>query len=241
MSETSPAARSSLPSRSIGTLPRRSLNSLRSRGLKPTLRYIQAYADDALFELHYGVSTDRWVEVAGLEVVGDNKNQAVNYQPVKVLAFRSSIGSFQIPTDGAFVDYGSGKGRVLLLSILYGFHRVVGIEFAGDLCREAENNLDKFRARTGKHFEASVLCVDAACYPVDDHDCVFFLNNPFKRKVLEQVLGNIRQSLQSKPRSIHIVYANPVHRQVLDDDPFWRTAGETTSGGLERYVYYQPR
>ena len=129
----------------------------------------------------------------------------------------------------------------MLLPILWRVSSRSGIEFAGELCREAENNLDSFALGTGKHFEASVLCVDAACYPVNDHDCVFFLNNPFKRKVLEQVLGNIRQSPQSKP------LFNP-HRlresgppPGADHDPFWRTAGETTSGGLETYVYYQPR
>jgi hypothetical protein len=109
VSETPPAAGSSLPSRSLGTLPSRRLNSLRSRGLKPTLRYIRAYADDALFELQYGVRTDRWVEVADLEVVGNNKDHAVNYQPVKVLSFRSAIGSFQIPLTGSSWTTAQGK------------------------------------------------------------------------------------------------------------------------------------
>jgi hypothetical protein len=193
-----------------------------------------------LFDLRYGVSTDRYVDLKDLKVVGDNRDEGVSYQPIKSLVFRSAIDSFQIPTDGVFVDYGSGKGRAMLLSILYGFHCVVGIEFAQELCREAENNLDKFRARTGRRFGARVLNVDAARYPVNDDDCVFFLYNPFERKVVEQVLVNIRHSLQSKPRLIHILYANPVHRRVLDDDPFWSTVGETDSDGLETFVYYQP-
>ena len=240
MSETHHTARSSLPRSRLSSLPSRSLNSLRSRGIRPTLRIVRAYADDALFDLRYGVHTNRWVDLGDLEVVGDNRDQGCNYQAVKALAFRSAMDSFQIPSDGVFVDYGSGKGRALLLSILYGFRRAVGIEFAPGLCREAEHSLDRFRARTGRSFEARVLNLDAVCYPVNDDDCVFFLFNPFERKVLEQVLSNIRRSLESKPRSIHIVYTNPVHRRVLDDDPFWRTIGETDSGGLETFVYYRP-
>jgi len=27
----------------------------------------------------------------------------------------------------------------------------------------------------------------------------------------------------------------------LDDDPFWRLVAETTSGGLDTFLYYQPR
>jgi SAM-dependent methyltransferase len=225
----------------VATLPRRSVNSLRRRGLKPTLRYIRAYADDAWFDRRYGVQTDRWVDLKDLEVVGDNKDQGGNYQPIKADQFRSAIRYFQIPTNGVFVDYGSGKGRVLFLAILYGFHRVAGIEFAPALCDEARRNFERFRRRTGREFDAHVVNVDAADYAVDDDDSVFFLNNPFRRRVLEQVLDNIRRSLVSRPRSIHIVYVNPFQRHVLDDDPFWRMIAETDSGGLEPAVYYQPR
>jgi len=241
VSDMPETARSSLPSRSITTLPRRSIDSLRNRGLRPTLRYIRAYADDAWFDHRFGVHTDRWVDLKDLEVVGKNRDQAVNYQPIKADQVRAAFGLFQIPTDRVFVDYGSGKGRVLLLAILYGFHRVAGIEFAPALCDEAERNVEGFRHRTGRQFEAHIANVDAASYRVEDDDCVFFFNNPFGPRVLEQVLGNIRLSLESKPRVIHVVYVNPFHRHVLDDDPFWRVVAETDSGGLGTAVYYQPR
>lgn len=241
MSEHLKSAGSSPPSRNLGSLPRRYSGLLRSRGLKRTLRIIRANTDDALFDFRYGVRTGRMVGLGDLEVVGDNREQGYYYQPVRVLVFRSALDSFKIPPDGIFVDYGSGKGRALLLSIEYGFERAVGIEFSPDLCRMAEDNLDRFRTRTGRRFESRVLNEDAACYQVNDDDCVFFLYDPFGQKVLEQVLGNIRHSLQSKPRAIHVIYAYPVHRQVLDDDPFWRTVAETTSGGFDPFVYYQPR
>jgi SAM-dependent methyltransferase len=194
-----------------------------------------------LFDVRYGVHTDRWVDLNDLDVIGANRDQAKNYQPVKSDLFRSAIASFRIPLDGVFVDYGSGKGRVLMLAILYGFHRVVGVEFAQALCIEAEQNLQKFRRRTNKQFDANVQNVDASDYAVGDQDCVFFFYNPFGSDVLSQVLNNIRQSLQSKPRLVHVVYANPDHREVIDGDPFWRQIAETTSGGFEPVVYYQPR
>lgn len=228
------------PQKAVSSLPSRSLHSLRSRGLRPTLRIIGSYADDAFFDRRNGVHTRRWVNLRDLDVVGDNKDQGINYHPIKVRVFRSAFDLFRIPCDGVFVDYGSGKGRVMVLSILYGFQRSVGVEFASSLSRDSEDNLDRFRTRTGRRFDARVLNVDAALYPVDDDDCVFFLYNPFGRKVLQQVLTNIRRSLESRPRSIHVVYANPVHRKAFDDDPFWETAGETDSGGLETFVYYRP-
>jgi len=182
MSEDPWTAASPLHSRSIITLPGRILKSLRIRGLKSTLRYIQAYAHDALFDLRYGVRTDRWVALRDLEIVGHNRHQGKNYQPVKASVFRSAIDAFQIPRDGVFVDYGSGKGRVLMLAVLYGFKRTVGIEFAQDLCVDADRNLDRFRNRTRKQFEARVLNVDAACYRVDDEDSIFSYTTPSTRR-----------------------------------------------------------
>lgn len=215
--------------------------SLRSRGVAPTLRIIHAIAEDALFDLRHGVSTGGWVELKGLDIPSENKSRGVDYQPIKSAIFSSAMRSFAIPPDGVFVDFGSGKGRALIMAIQYGFQHVVGIEFAQELCLESEHNLARFRARSGKQFDAEILNLDATRYPITAKSSVFFLYNPFQEDVLIQVLNNIRASLQTEPRRAHLVYANPVHRQVLDEDPFWLKAGELDFEGLETFVHYQPR
>ena len=237
--QTPPAGRNvgSLPK--LGGLPNRALNSLRSRGLKPTLRMIRAYAEDALFELKYGVRTHRSVDLQDLDIVGDNRGSSYSYVPVKVLLFRDALNEFGIPAHGTFVDLGSGKGRALSLAALYGFRRVVGVEFAQELCSNAEHNVKKFRERTRSQFEVEVFNVDAARYPVADDDHVFFFYNPFGSEVLSQVLINILDSLHRNPRPIHVVYAHPTQRHLLDANPLWRLMGETTSGGIETVLHYQ--
>ena len=42
-----------------------------------------------------------------------------------------------------FVDYGLGKGRVLMLATEYPFKRIVGVEFSESLDRTARQNLTK--------------------------------------------------------------------------------------------------
>jgi len=83
------------------------VRSLRNRGLGSTLRTIRVYAGGALFDLRYGVRTNRWVHRTDLEVVGNNKDNAIEYQPIRVLVFRDAFNSFQIQPDGVFVDFGS--------------------------------------------------------------------------------------------------------------------------------------
>lgn len=230
-----------LPSRNLFTVPRRTINFLRSHGLRSTLRKIRAHVNNALFDRRYGVNSDTWAALEDLTVVGDNKDFGGNCQPVKPLAFESAINAFRIPRDGVFVDFGSGTGRALMLAVLSGFDRVVGVEFAVDICDLAEQNLEAFRRRTGKKFEYRILNLDASVYEVSDNDCVFFLYNPFDGPVLEAVLTNIRRSYESAPRPIHLVYGNPWQRQVLDADPFWLAVDETDAGGLEDFVHYRPR
>ena len=180
----------------MGRLPNRALNSLRSRGPGPTLRMIRAYAEDAVFELKYGVRTRRWVDVQDLDIVGENRSSSYSYVPVKVLLFRDALNEFGIPAHGTFVDLGSGKGRALSLAVLYGFRRVVGVEFAQELCSHAEHNVRKLRERTGRQFEVEVLNMDAARYSVADDDHVFFFYNPFGSEVLSRV-GADKPALRS--------------------------------------------
>jgi hypothetical protein len=228
-----------LPSRRLRTVPRRTVDYLRDRGFRATLRKIRAHVDNALFDRRYGVQSDQWVSLNDLTVVGGNKDLGGNCQPVKPLAFKAAMDRFRIPREGVFVDIGSGAGRAMMMAALSGFRRVVGVEFAVDVCDLAEQNLGTFRDRAEVEFEYRILNMDATDYQVGDDDRVFFLYNPFDPPVLEAVLANIRRSHEAAPRSIHLIYGNPWHRQVLDDDPFWHAVDETDTGGLEDFVHYR--
>jgi hypothetical protein len=230
-----------LPSRRLTTLPRRTIAFIREHGWRSSLRKSRAHLDNALFDRRHGVQSDRWVALKDLNVVGENKQHGQNCQPIKPLAFKAAMTAFAIPHDGVFVDFGSGSGRALMMAILSGFDRVVGVEFAGEICALAEQNLQAFRARTGRAFSAEILNLDAAAYAIDDDDRVFFLYNPFGPPVLEKVAANIRRSHEAAPRPIHLVYGRPLHREVLDSDPFWQAVNETDAGGLEDFVHYRPR
>src|SRR5665213_1217073 len=65
------------------------------------------------------------------------------------------------------VDFGSGKGRILVVAAHYGFKNITGIDFSQSLCREAENNIEKIRPL----FPATsfkIICNDAANYAIEN-------------------------------------------------------------------------
>jgi 2-polyprenyl-3-methyl-5-hydroxy-6-metoxy-1,4-benzoquinol methylase len=44
-----------------------------------------------------------------------------------------------------FIDIGCGKGRVLLMAAEHGFRKIIGIDFAADLCLTARGNVEQYR------------------------------------------------------------------------------------------------
>ena len=71
-----------------------------------------------------------------------NRQFAVRYQPSSVEEFGRLMGKLDVDhREFVFVDYGSGKGRVLMLAADYPFKRIVGVEFSPPLDRIARENI----------------------------------------------------------------------------------------------------
>src|SRR5579864_6881023 len=74
------------------------------------------------------------VHTAGLipiETLMENWEGNHDYAPTSIRAFRVFLEHVDIsPANDVLVDYGSGKGRVLVLAAHYPFRRVIGVEVA---------------------------------------------------------------------------------------------------------------
>jgi SAM-dependent methyltransferase len=109
-----------------------------------------------------------------------------------------------------FVDYGSGKGRVLLHASRRPFARVIGIELDPEDCAFARRNLAAAAAaRRVRAAAVEVLEVDASSWPVPDDVTVVYMFNPFKGEVFAAVVSRLIESLDRRPRPLTLVYANP--------------------------------
>jgi SAM-dependent methyltransferase len=119
-----------------------------------------------------------------------------------------------------FVDIGAGKGRALMLACHYGFGEVLGVEISPHLHAVAAANLSRYNARGRVCRKARALLQDATTFVFPLVPLVIYMNHPFCRPVLEQVLLNLGRSLASHPRPLWLVYINPETRSVLDCTPF---------------------
>ena len=120
----------------------------------------------------------------------------------------------------AFVDFGSGKGRAVLLAARDPFQRIVGVEFAPALHEIAVRNLTLFRRRLRQAPPIELHCQDAVTYSIPETNVVCFMYNPFDGVVMQKVLDNLAASYAQRPRRLIVAYRNSRHREVLDRAEF---------------------
>jgi SAM-dependent methyltransferase len=127
------------------------------------------------------------------------------------LAFDRIMSNFPISAHDAIVDYGCGKGGVLISLSKYPFSRITGVEISPDLVDIAHRNIGKLKLKN-----IDVQCCDAADFKSLDAYNYFYFFDPFPGAVMAAVLDNIEQSLAVRPRKVTIIYLNPFCHELIE-------------------------
>ena len=213
------------------------LSSIRKRGLLGTADLGAAILEELLFDFRHGTDTAGRLGLQSLSIASANRAWVTQYGPTKARGFRRLMKALKLPKESGFVDLGAGKGRVLLEAARYGFRKIVGVEFAKELCQAARNNVSVFQQRTRLVADIRIVECDVVDYPIQADDNIFYLFHPFHEQVLERVLDNVCRSLQEMPRRISIIYNYPAHREVIDRRREFCVFGEFRLGGCGFVVY----
>lgn len=202
------------------------MRTLRLRGiprrLLDALRWRYAQFAEYWFDRRRGMST------AGIVRAGEGA-ATTNYQPVHPKAFADFLPF--LPRDRArltFVDYGSGRGRAVVLAIEHGFGAAVGVELDAGHHALAVANIARRDRRHGLGGRIRLVLGDARELPLPDGPIVVFIYNPFPRDVLAEVLRQLVESLSAAPRPAWVIYQRPIDRDLLDDHPRLELVAERT-------------
>jgi hypothetical protein len=202
------------------------LASLRKRGLMKTIVFSghvlnDKYRQFVSFDLFYSTDTAGNVSVEELNITSENRNHANPYQATASKLFKKILDALPIRyEDYIFVDFGSGKGRALLLASNYPFKRIIGIEFSQELHRTAVCNVSKYRSRRQRCFRIEPIYMDAVNYKLPLEPSVVYIFHSFDAEVMRAVLTNIKQSIALYPRDVRFIYYNPVHADVFNEFGF---------------------
>jgi SAM-dependent methyltransferase len=187
-----------------GTDAVRDLSPARRRGRR------QAVGREQAFDREFGVDTAGLVRLSDLRIQSGNWVYGHEYQGIDPSALRKMLRELDIRhEDFTFVDFGSGKGRALLLAAEFPFRKIIGVEFAPALHEAARENLRVCRKDRLRCHDIELVCQDAVTYPIPDGPAVFYFYNPFVREVMAKVVHNIRAALERRPRDAVVLYYAP--------------------------------
>ncbi len=182
------------------------LQTLRQHGWRHTLADLAA---ECWFDLRRGTETFLPHELDRLRMTAAAVADGVQYQGANPRLVRELLSCLPSIVRGAtFVDYGCGKGRVLLMAAETGFTQLIGVDFAPELAAICEANLRRRRGRAACA-EVKVRVQDAAEFELPSGPLVVFLYNPFHGETLRRVVARLRQRAKADRQPVWILYANP--------------------------------
>ena len=200
------------------------------------LRNAVGQARCKIFDWQHGVRTCGAINLTDLTIVGNNSSHGGIYYPSHPKFLSEVIGSLKINYPSyMFVDYGSGKGRVLLAASEFPFCEVIGVEFAIELHEIASQNIRSYRSKTQKCKNIKSLNLDAIEFDVPLTPLVLYFFNPFRPPVWVPVLQRLQRSVEAHPRDVILIYENPCHASLIKQHTAFRCIEKSTYHHIYRF------
>ena len=209
----------------------RIIHNIKERGVIHTIRLLWDYL---FFDLRHGTKTGKPIRLSDLNIHSSNKALGKRYNPTLTPIFLDTL-KYLVPDvyKGRFVDFGCGKGRILIAAAECGFKKVVGIEFSEQLFQICTDNINTLSLSN-----VEVLYLDATRYVIPEDTTVLFLFYPFEYDIFKIVLENMRLSLQKCWRTAYIIYVEPeIVDTYLPRDEYRLVHSMKSSLGRDANIY----
>ncbi len=162
------------------------------------------------FDRRHHVETAREELLREMGVAADaiNRGNTV-YRVTWGSLIRKAMAQLDIdPRRYSFIDYGSGKGKAMLMASDYPFKTIIGLEYAKRLHDIAAENCRTYRSANQQcHSLEPTLC-DVLEYTPPPGPIVCFMCNPFDETTLASVFDSWRARYEDGEREIRILYLN---------------------------------
>jgi SAM-dependent methyltransferase len=140
-------------------------------------------------------------------------NRTHYYSDSGGLEFDKIMANFRITPDDAIVDFGCGKGGILISLSKYPFSRITGVEISRELVTIAKKNIAALKIRN-----VEIACCDAADFKELERYNYFYFFDPFPCVVMQAVISNITKSIISRPRKVTLIYLNPYCHELIESE-----------------------
>ena len=164
------------------------------------------YGPDRTVEQLCFVPTAEHIPLSIVRVPHQLRRTGHDYRPTPRLVFKWAMDLLPGSVERhEFVDYGAGRGRVLLLASHFPFEKVTGAEIAEELANDCRLNIAQYPRSLMKCRDVECEHMSALRLPVPEGETVFYFNNPFDRSMLERVIAQIVRSYKQEPRTLYVI------------------------------------
>jgi SAM-dependent methyltransferase len=188
-------------------------------------------------EKKYGINTSGFDELKHLQKKGIDLTHSTIYMPVNYYMLEKMLSEVnQFPNNKSFLDIGCGKGRAMVVAAHYGFNKIRGIDISKKFCEEAKENFDSVKDKfPGVDFKVELQ--DAFYYKIPIDVTVIFIFNPFDEVIMSGVVENILISQEKNPRTIYVVYINPLYESLFLENQFVKTRSHKKLNWLQGSIF----
>ena len=188
------------------------------------------------FDQQYGSDTAGIREIRTLDVLASPAAPyAVRYGPSSAQCVREVLDLLELDHRRfCFIDYGSGKGRVLLVAAGFPFRKVVGFEFSRELHEIALKNIAGVSSDFIRCGNVTSLHCEAASFEPPRSDLVCYFYNPFGPPVMATVAARLMAHHQRFGSEIIIIYVDPRHREIFEQTGKFSLLNETRNAVVLR-------
>jgi len=164
---------------------------------------------DNIYDEFLGIRTE-------VEVIDSHHDRSIyyNYEPTKYSVLEDLFRKYPFDATDHIVDFGCGKGRVLIMAAYYSCKHITGYEL--DIVRYGIliENIKYFKHKFGNDSIFSTFNMNVEKINIVDTSNKFFFFNPFHLKVYIKVMNAIHVSLQRKRRDIYIYLHQPLEDTI---------------------------
>ncbi len=202
----------------------------------PKVRDAIRYIEDWWFDTTRHVRTTGYVHSRRTSQLAAPTGDEYDYLPARAANAREVLDALPIrdSREYTFIDMGSGKGRSLFVAAERPFHKIIGVEYSGELHQQAEANIRTFRRPHSGCANIESVHANAAEYSFPPGKLVIYVFNPFGPEVMSRMLGNLARSLEKEPRHVVLVLLWPELSAMLDATNWLRLHAKT-----RRYDIYE--
>ena len=125
------------------------------------------------------------------------------------------LRSREIGSADSILDIGCGKGLFLYYASRFPFGKIDGIEYSGELARQAAVNMKSLSDK-----RIHVYHKDARQFSDYGKYNYFFVNNPFGPDVMRAVVLKIKRSHSADKKKLIVIYQFPFSQNVFLEEGF---------------------